>query len=308
MLESFTIVGTQVLILFIMIGLGFFGGKKKFITQEGVRSINDILLYFVTPCVIIDAFQRTYDPKLLKNLLLSMLASLISHLLCYALGFLFVRSKDMAKRKVLRFTVVYSNCGFMALPLIEALLGSEGVFYGAGYLAVFNIMVWSFGQYSMGKGQEGFENKKAVLNPGVLSVVVGLIFFFTSTALPEVIGSPIAYIADLNTPLPMLIIGYTISKLDFSEIFHLTSEWIALLLRLIVAPGLLLVILYFAGYRGTLLMSSIVSAATPVAAISVMFSIKFRVDETMASKLVAISSLFSVFTMTIVIGIAKYLA
>lgn len=308
MLESFAIVGTQVLILFIMIGLGFFGGKKKFLTQEGVRSINDILLYFVTPCVIIDAFQRPFDSKLLKNLLLSMLASLISHLLCYALGYLFVKSKDLAKRRVLRFTVAYSNCGFMALPLIGALLGDEGVFYGAGYLAIFNIMVWSFGQYSMGKGHQGFENKKAILNPGVLSAAVGLIFFFTSFTLPEIIGSPIAYIADLNTPLPMLIIGYTISKLDFNEIFHLTSEWIALLLRLVVAPCLLLLILYSFGYRGTLLIASIVSAATPVAAISVMFSIKFRIDETMASKLVAISSLFSVFTMTIVIGIAKYLA
>lgn len=308
MLESFVIVGTQVLILFIMIGLGFFGGRKKLITQEGVRSINDILLYFVTPCVIIHAFQRPFEKTMLNNLLLSMLASLISHLLCYVLGFLFVRSRDLAKRKVLRFTVAYSNCGFMALPLAEALLGSEGVFYAAGYLAVFNIMVWSFGQYSMGKGQEGFSNIKAILNPGVLSVIVGLIFFFTSYTLPEIIGSPIAYLASLNTPLPMLIIGYTISRLDFKQIVHLTSEWIALLLRLIVAPSILLVILYAMGYRGTLLMASIVSAATPVAAISVMFSIKFKVDETMASKLVAISSLFSVFTMTVVIGIAKYLA
>lgn len=308
MLESFSIVGTQVLILFILIGLGFFGGKKKFITKEGVRSINDILLYFVTPCVIIHAFQRPYDPRMLRNLLLSMLASVILHVLCYILGFLFIKSKDISKRKVLRFTVVYSNCGFMALPLIEALLGSEGLFYGAGYLAVFNIMVWSFGQLSMGKGQDGFSTAKAVLNPGVLSAIVGLFFFFTSTTLPPIIAEPISYLASLNTPLPMLIIGYTISKLDFKEIVHLTSEWIALLLRLIVAPVLLLVILYSMGYRGTLLLASIVSAATPVAAISVMFSIKFGSDETMASKLVAISSLFSVFTMTLIIGIAKYLA
>ena len=57
MLESFQIVGTQVLALFVIIAIGVLGANFKFITKAGVSSMTDIMLYLVTPCVIINSFQ-----------------------------------------------------------------------------------------------------------------------------------------------------------------------------------------------------------------------------------------------------------
>ncbi|MCQ2523658.1 MAG: AEC family transporter [Lachnospiraceae bacterium] len=307
-IQSFLIVGSQVAILFILIALGFFGAKKKMLNDEGIKSINNIMLYFVTPCVVIHAFQRDFDPLLLKNLIMCIIAAILSHAICFVLAMLLIKNKDEGKRKVYRFTSIFSNCGFMALPLLEALLGSEGVFYGAGYLAVFNILVWSFGQYSMAKGQGDFDVKKAILNPGVLASIIGVIFFFTSFKLPMLIGSPIAYLAALNTPVPMLIIGYTISKLDVESFIHIKEDLPTLLVRLVIAPLLLLAILYPFGYRGSVLVSIIVSASTPSAAISAMFAIKYNADDKLASKIVAISSLFSIITMTIIVAFTKFIA
>ncbi len=308
MLDSLRIVGTQVFILFILIMLGFFGGKKKMITKEGVKCINDIMLYFVTPCVIINAFQREYDPTLLKSLLLSILAAVISHVVCYIAGFIFIHDKDEAAKRTKRFAIAYSNCGFMALPLLDALLGSEGVFYGAGYLTVFNILVWSYGQYTIGKGKEGFEIKKAFLNPGVIASIIGFIFFVTSFELPVLVIEPIKYLAALNTPVPMLIIGYTISSFAINEQLNIKGEILTLVSRLILCPMILLGILYLMGIRGTLLVASIVSASAPVAAISTMFSIKYEGDVRLASKMVAVSSLFSIITMTVIVGFTRYIA
>ena len=79
--------------LFLLIILGFFGVRIKITTKEGVRSMNDIMLYFVTPCVIIHAFQRQYDPLLLKNLLLSVLAAFISHAFSYILALIFIKNE-----------------------------------------------------------------------------------------------------------------------------------------------------------------------------------------------------------------------
>lgn len=308
MLESFIVVGTQVTILFILISLGFICGKTKLINKEGIVSINNIMLYIITPCVIINAFQRDFDPSMLKNLLLSTVGAIISHAVSYALAYSIIHNKDEAKRKVQRFAAIFSNCGFMALPLLEALLGDEGLFYGAGYLAVFNICVWSLGQYSLAKGVGKFSGWNAILNAGVLSAIVGIIFFVTSFKLPLLIGAPVSYLAALNTPVPMLIIGYTISKLEFKDIANIKEEALALLIRLIVSPCLLMGILYLIGFRGNLFIATIVSASTPVAAISTMFSIKYCVDESISSKLVAISSLFSIATMTIIISIARTIA
>ena len=308
MLESLRIVGTQVFILFILIMLGFFGGKKKMISKEGVKCINDIMLYFVTPCVIINAFQREYDPTLLKALLISILAAVISHVVCYIAGFIFIHDKDEAAKRTKRFAIAYSNCGFMALPLLDAILGSEGVFYGAGYLTVFNILVWSYGQYTIGKGKEGFEIKKAFLNPGVIASIIGFIFFVTSFELPILIIEPIKYLAALNTPVPMLIIGYTISSFALKEQLKLKGEIIPIVSRLVICPMILLGILYLMGLRGTLLVASMISASAPVAAISTMFSIKYDGDVRLASKMVAVSSLFSIITMTLIVGFTRYIA
>ena len=306
--ESFAVVGTQVFILFLLIGLGFFSARVKISTESGIRCINDIMLYLVTPCVIIHAFQKEFDMELLKNLLFVIVAAFFSHFLSAFLGFIFIRNECEAKRKVLRFAAIFSNCGFMALPLLDALLGYEGVFYGAGYLAVFNLLAWSYGQYMMAKGYEGFDIKKAILNPGVISVIIGFVFFVFSISLPMVIAVPIEYMSDINTPVAMLIIGYTISTLDLKNIFKIREGIVALLIRLLISPFIILIVLYLAGFRGTMLTACIVSSSAPVAATTTMFSIKYNGDDKLASKMVAVSTLFSIVTMTLIVGIAQTIA
>ncbi len=307
MLESFFIVGTQVLILFILILIGFFCGKIRLLNHTGVSCINDLMLYVVNPCVIVNAFQRPFNGEDLKNFLLAALAAVIGHIISVFLGILIFRKQEESRRRVLRFATAFSNCGFMALPLLDALLGSDGVFYGAAYLAVFNMLTWTYGQYIMAKGSEGFSLRKVFLNPSIISVFVGLILFFSSVSLPVLIKSPVAYLAALNTPVPMIIIGFTISGLELKHIFRLGDEMVAVLLRLVASPLLLFGILYLIGFRGSLLTACIVSGSAPVAALTTMFSIKFGCDEHLSARLVASSTLLSIITMTLIVGLANYL-
>ncbi len=308
MLEGFFIIGQQVSILFVLIAVGFIGGKLKLITEEGVSSITNIVLYIVTPCVIIHAFQREFDYTMLIGFIKSIMAAVLSHVICIVLAKLLIRSKDDVRRRVLTFGTVFSNCGFMSLPLLDALLGAEGVFYGAAYIAVFNLLVWSYGLVLMDREHPKISVKKVVLNPGTLPVVLGLLFFFCSIKLPDIVGLPITYFSALNTPVPMLIIGYYISSLNIKTLFKRTDEIVMLSLRLVISPLLLLAILYFAGYKGSLLIACIVSASAPVAAASTMFSIRFHMDAELSASMVAVSTLLSIVTMTLVAGFAQYLA
>lgn len=308
MIESFLVVGQQILILFILIAIGFTGAKLKFITKDGVSSITDIMLYIVTPCVIINAFQKDFDFSLLGGFFKSFLAAIAAHLISIVLSRLFIRSRDEARKKVLQFGVVFSNCGFMSLPLLDTLLGQEGVFYGASYMAVFNLLVWSYGLFLMDKGNSKLSIKKLILNPGTLPVIIGLIFFFCSYRLPFLIAMPVSYLSALNTPLPMLVIGYYIANLKLSGLFKGADEFAMLFLRLIASPLLLLGLLYALGIRGTLLTACIVSASAPVAASSTMFSVKFHADAKLSAGTVAISTLISIITITLIVGATQYLA
>ncbi len=308
MLESFLIVGTQVLILFILIALGYGLGKCKIFNQDGVKCINDLVIYVVNPCLIISAFQRKFEIALLRNFVLALIGALIAHVLCLVLALLIFRNKPEGRKKVLKFATIFSNCGFMGVPLLNALLGADGVFYGAAYLVVFNLLIWSYGQYIMAKGSDGFSTKKIVLNPGVIAVVIGLIFFFTSTSLPSVILTPVEYLAALNTPVPMLIIGYTISKFKLSDLAGGFDEVKVYLIRLVIGPLILLGILYGMGLRGSVLVAVIVSASAPTAALTTMFSIKFGCDEELSARIVSTSTLLSIISMTLIVGLARYIS
>ncbi len=308
MLDSFVVVGTQVLTLFILIGIGFICGKLKLLTRPAVKSVNDIVIYIVNPCLIVSAFQRKFEVTLLHNFLLAIAGALIGHVICLVIALLVFRKQEEGKRKVLRFASIFSNCGFMGIPLLSALLGADGVFYGAAYLVVFNLTIWSYGQYIMAKGSDGFKTKKVILNPGVIAVCIGLIFFFTSTSLPEIIMIPVDYMASLNTPVPMLIIGYTMSNFKLKDLMGGIDELKVYVIRLVVGPLLLLGILYSMGLRGIVLTAVIVSASAPTAALTTMFAIKFGCDEELSARIVSTSTLISIVTMTLIVGLASYIA
>ncbi len=307
-MSSFLTVGTQVFILFIIMGLGFLARKLKWLNQEGVNSITNLMLYIITPCMLINAFQRPFSPDQLRAFLISGLAAAGSITVSIFLAKLFVRDKDRARQNVQRYAAIFSNCGYMSLPLQQALLGDLAVFYGASYVAIFNIFMWTYGLSLMCGGREKISLRRALLNPGTISVVIGLILFFGSVTLPELIARPVQYLAAVNTPMPMLLIGYYLAGMQVKNTLSGAGTYVALALKLIVFPLLTLGALWLCGVRGTLLISLVISVSAPVATISTMFATRYGGDAELSSALVAVSTLLSIFTMTGVVGLAALLA
>ena len=134
-------VSKQVLVLFILIGIGFLLAKLKVMSKEGARVCSDLALYLATPCVILKSFSRSFSPEMLTGFLVCLVAAVGIHLFGIALGWLLFRRAKENTRRVLNFAAVFSNAGFMAIPLQQAVLGEVGVFYGASYIAVFNLFM-----------------------------------------------------------------------------------------------------------------------------------------------------------------------
>ena len=304
----FVTVTVQVVVLIILIFLGFICAKTKILGDTGVKNITELVLTFVTPAVIIKSFIREFEVSVLKSLLFSFLIAISAHILFIALSFVFVRSKDRNAERVLRFAVVFSNCGFMSLPLQQALLGDDGVFYGSSYITIFNVFVWTYGIMLMSGNKEKLTAKKILLNPGIIAFFIGLVIFLFSIPIPKVIKLPIEYLAPLNTPLPMIIIGYHLANSQLKKVFKSFSNILAIILRLAVFPAIGIAVLYLCGVRGTILISSAISFSAPVAAMSTMFAAKFGGDTELSVSLVSVTTLLSVITMPIIITLTQYIA
>ena len=308
MLTSLKFTGTQVLVLFILMGVGYLAAKLRWLTEEGIKSVTNLMLYVITPCMMISAFQRPFDPALLRGFLIAAAATVGVYVFEIVIASLLIRDKDEARRRALRFGVVFTNCGYMAFPLLDALMGSEAVLYGAAFNAVHVVFLWTYGLALMCNGKEKISVRKAVINPGTVSAVIGLVLFFCSVELPPLLGQPVEYLAGLNAPVPMLIIGYYLSKMDFRRVLRTRSEYRMLALRLIIIPLLTLGVLYVCGVRGKLLTSVVVCISAPVATMSTMFATKYGQDPEFASGTVAVSTLISVVTMTLIVGFTDFIA
>jgi len=307
MISNFLVTGTQVLILFILIAVGFACGKFKLFDDRGANTLMNLVLYVVTPCTIINAFQREFKTELLIGILIAFGAAFAIHIINIAVSFL-IKSKSDDTTRVMRFAAIFSNCGYMSIPLQESLLGSIGVFYGAPYIAVFNLLTWSYGQVLLAKKGSKISWLKIFVNPGVIGVTVGLVLFVTAVPLPEVILKPISSLAALNTPLPMIIIGYQLSKINLLTVWKDVRMYGIIALRLIALPIVALGLMYLVGIRDELLITLTIAASAPAAAVTSIFAAKHERDVDMGVKLVTVSTLFSIITMPVIVGIAQFLA
>ena len=201
-------IAQQVLVLFILISVGFGCGKKGVLTEHASKKMTDIVLYVVTPCVMVSAFQREFSFELLGSVLVAALTAAAIMTASILLTRLVIRDKNEARKKVLQFAVIFSNCGFMSLPLQKALLGDDGWFFGSIFVAVFNVFCWTYGLVDMSGDKKQLSIKKLALNPGIIGVTAAVILFICQLRLPVFILDPVTHLANLNTPLPMLIIGF----------------------------------------------------------------------------------------------------
>ena len=306
-MQNFLIVAQQVGILFALISIGAICRWTKLIGPFSVRGIVNVLIWLVTPCLIIDVFQRPFNSAALTQLALAFLIVIALHLTLIALTYLTVRTKDERTAPVLRLSIVFSNAGFMGIPLEQAVFGDEGVFFGIVYVATFNLVIWSWGlMTARGKSAAPHAFTQAFINPGTIGLALGLAFFLASLRLPAVLSTPVHMLSELNTPLAMLVIGYYLAGAHLKALATNHAAHLAAALRLLLAPLLLTAALFpFRAFLNHTMMLSLVTAASaPVAAMVTMFAAKFNRDVDLSVGMVSGTTLASIFTMPIVIAFA----
>lgn len=304
MLQDFLTVASNVLTLFLLIGVGVLCAKTKLLDEGAVKALANLVLYIATPCVIIKSCIREFDPAMLWGFLTVVAVAAVNHAVLILLAKVVFRDKEENRRRVFRCATVFSNAGYMAIPLQQAILGDVGVFYCAAYVIVFNVFLWTYGLKEM-SGESRLSVKKILLNPGVIGVVVGLALFLLPIPVPTLVVDGIGHLAALNTPVPMLIVGFYLAQTNLLAAVRDGRGWLCMALRLVAAPLLALGILLLCGIRGDLLTSCMICIATPVATACTMFATRFDRGPRLSVNLVSLSTLLSVVTLPLLVALTR---
>ncbi len=304
-LDNLAIAAKQVGILYVLVAVGFICDKVGLFKEKTARMSNDLLFYVITPAVIITSFLSVDNTK--DNFIKLLMAAgfgVVLQIVGAVLVIPFFRDKKKEDNCIFKFASNYGNVGYMALPLAKAVLGDEGVFYCSAVVMVFNIFSFTHGIKVMTSSSK-FDLKKLIINPGTIAVLIGLPLFILGVKLPEIIQTPVDYIASLNTPLAMLFFGTYLSQTDLKTMFKDKRVYLVAFLKLIAMPLCMIGIFKLFGITGVMVSAILISSSAPSANNTVMFAAKYDKNAPTASKVVALVSFMSIITMPVMIALGQ---
>ena len=297
---------SQIILMFLLMGVGLLTNKLGFMHAQTATDLTNILLYIVSPCLIVNAFEQRFSTSRLQSLALVLLGILLTYgLMVLITKLAFNRVADPNLKRIMQFGAVYSNAGFMGVPLASALFGSTGVFFAVASLAAFNIFCWTHGiaLFTPHQKADPINWRQILLNPNIVAIVVGLAIFISGFHLPGLLDHTVTAVSSINTPLSMIVIGNSLAAVKFNHQAFNSRLWWPLLCRNLLFPVIDIVILRAFGISGIPLYTTVLMAACPVAGNVVLFTLKAHGDTSPAVTLMSISTIFSVATIPMVFAL-----
>lgn len=319
---SILIIVEQMGKLFLMLCIGFVMAHLDLLDVHTKQKLTKILLYVTTPMMMIDAFydrmqmlesQNTTDAISVGMLFLYSFAFYLI-LIVLSLILVYAMRTPRSERQLYIFMTIFGNVGFMGFPVVESVYGTEGLFYAAILNSVFNIFVYTFGVLLMGGVSSESDGsisgriaqipwKKLLLTPAVLCTAVGVVIFICRIHLPGILADTCDTLGGLTSPLAMMVVGANLNGMKFKKMLTNLRMNLYVLLRQIALPLVLWIIIKRFVAHDVLAPTLLLLACMPVANTTALFATEYGGDEQLASQGIFLTTLFSLISFPLIIGI-----
>lgn len=290
----------QILVMLAMMAVGVILFKVGQIDEKGIGQLSNLALYVATPCVVIQSLAIDFDPERLTlgGLTIAFCAAIL------LVSAIIARFGCGKADRVGAFAVVFSNSGFVGIPLIQGILGDEYVFYVTMTMVIGTVVFWTYGTYLMSGDKNEVSVKKILTNPNLIAVVIGLILFFAPVHLPYIATKVLQGMANMNTGLGMIILGATLGASNIGLMITDRRLYKAIALRLVVVPLVCIPLLMLMPAPFEVRMVLMIVAAAPAASATSMLALKYGADYSYGTGLAIGTTIISMVTMPAVLALA----
>lgn len=302
--------------LLLLILVGFILRKIGLLDERFTKSLSTLVAKGALPFMILHSVTRLeYSAENMKNGLMILVFGTLAHVFMALMAkLIFSRVKDADEKKIYNFASVFSNCAFIGFPILEALFGEIGLFYGAFYVITYNLGCWSYGAMLMSKGKEGekFTVKNIFLNIGTISCGIAFVLYVCRVPIPSFLMTTMGHMGSLCTPLSLLVTGSLVAAMPLKNVFLNPKFYAFCGFKLLFLPLAAALILHFTG--ASVLVTGIdltfflsVMIALPSAAFTSLFANMYDVKPSYAAQLVSLATMLSPLTILALIGILNVL-
>ncbi len=227
----------------LMILLGILLKKTGIITQDLQKGLSKLMLTAIMPISILQSsLEDTAHPSA-TNLLLSVVLVtgyyVLSILICRGAGKALFQEERLQKLFV--NLSVFANVGFIGLPVIQALYGSEAAIYVVIYNLEYQVFL-AFYAVRMISGKKEFHLMEIFREPMNAASFIAVILFFIPVHVPAPLMDTLSQAGGMMVPLSMIIIGCQLSEVNVKELIRNHLVWPVSCLRLLLFPLIMLVV------------------------------------------------------------------
>ena len=298
-----------ILVLLCMIICGAAVEKAGLVTAESSRSLSVVLIYIITPCVIIEAYESPSGGSG-AGLVLSCVAAVFCHVLYIALARLLKRPLGLSD--IEQANIAYTNSGNLIIPLVAAVFGAKEIMYCSTFVAVQTFFVWTHGR-SLVSGERKLSLRRVFLNINVIAVFIGLFLFITGIRLPDIVSSAMKSMGLAMGPVAMIQMGIILGGVKLRAIFLVRRAWFIAFIRLIAFPFAAALFYVLCGAASLvpdgreILTVSFLSAAAPCAVMITQFALVFHREYERSSAINIISTILCMATIPLMVWILDLL-
>ena len=297
----FTTILSRMLVLFSMMAVGYMVGKTKVLSLEDNKTLSKLVNYVTNPCSIL--YAALCSERTLGNVeilqLLGIAALMFGFLMLVAQPIPSLLRVPKGNRGLYQFMVIFSNIGYMGIPVVTAILGPSVTVGVAVFIMVFYVFIYSYGVFLL-QDKKGSFQFKSMLTPMMVSSLVSILCYLCNVRLTGIPAEVLGSLRNLTTPCAMLIIGCALSSLPVASLFTNWRLYIMALLKLLVIPGAVYLCLSPLLGSSTLFKMLIVMMAMPVASNFIMLCAIYDREQQLPATAVFITTALSVLTIPVI--------
>ena len=305
------VIFSKVLVVFIYVGIGFAANKMKVLPGEYVTPFTGFIMNISVPCLMISSITgQELDVGMYRNTVITLVLSTLALMITAILSSCFTDRAftDLEKqdRNVLASAMTGSNSGFMGFPVTKAVFGPTVFYYvviqniaNNLYLFIMTIPHLHHKEETGGHKRSIKEMFRPFLNITTITTIVSAIILFAGIRLPEYAMNIFTEIGDVTIPLSMILVGVQLGGSDFTTIIRDTYLIITSVIKLAVAPLLVLAIMAMLPVDPVVKLTVVICTCFPSAAMGVAAAAKEGKNASLMAEAVAITTVLSMATLPV---------
>lgn len=299
---SITTIFFQMLSLLIMIGVGWVAARTKLLDTHTNAGFSPLIVNIFNPLLIISSAANAAGniaPQTLGQLVW-ISAAMFAFLILAGMVLTPLFDKDADQRKVYQLMFVFSNLGFIGIPVVSSILGSEYVVYVTVFVLMYNLVFYTYGLSWM-EGRISLSSLKAMVNPGNLCCLLALVIVLLEVRLPDFLLTATDYLGNVTTPLALMSVGFGLANSNARELFGNGKYYLFSAIKLLLLPLLMAWPLRLFVHDPALLAVCLVMFGMPVGNMPLMTATQKGIDVRHCTALIVLTTVLCVVTIPVLL-------